>query len=143
MAQFQWQDSFNTGITVVDTQHRKLVGMINLLDRTAVTRAPEGTLKDVLVSLVAYTREHFADEERYMEQIGYAHLEQHRALHRGFTNKIVAVLIDLKEEKNFDPQELRTFLTSWFIRHILTEDKKLAALAARPDATGISEKAVK
>jgi len=126
MAQFQWQDSFNTGIATVDAQHRKLVEMINQLDRRNLSRAPGNTIKDVLVALVAYTQEHFADEERHMEEIGYANLGQHKALHKSFTSKIIAVLLDLKDDKTIDPRELRTFLTTWFISHILNEDKKMA-----------------
>ena len=62
MALLIWQDDLNTGIEVIDDQHRRIVSMINQLHQ-AQTGASALVVADVMDELVDYTLSHFAFEE--------------------------------------------------------------------------------
>src|SRR5690606_11788702 len=53
-----WQEDLETGIDVIDTQHRRIVEMINQLD-LARRSGVQATVVEVLDELVDYTLSHF------------------------------------------------------------------------------------
>ena len=62
MTYLEWSDDLDTGIAVIDDQHKRIVAMINQLDdaqRTA-NKVKVGTVIDELID---YTVSHFAFEE--------------------------------------------------------------------------------
>ena len=60
-----WNDTLNTGISVIDSQHRRIVAYINALEeaRSAKDRAQVG---QIIEQLVDYTQSHFGFEESLM-----------------------------------------------------------------------------
>ena len=70
MALLIWQDDLNTGIEVIDHQHRRIVEMINHL-HVAQTSLQRLVVSDVIDELIDYTLSHFAFEEELMEEAGY------------------------------------------------------------------------
>ena len=80
MALLVWQDDLNTGIEVIDQQHRRIVEMLNHLYNAQ--RSMERTVVgEVIDELVDYTLSHFAFEEELMEEAGYAFCAAHKRVH--------------------------------------------------------------
>ncbi len=131
-----WQPMFETGVPLIDEQHRKLVGMINRLD-DALKQGESGIHREigrVLEALVEYTQKHFADEEKIQEEISYAGLKKHKEQHNDLKKQIIAVLLRLKKGGTINACELKAFLQNWLINHILTEDKKIGEAFAKKTA---------
>ena len=85
---------------------------------------------ELLQQLQEYTRIHFADEEGYMEKIGYDGLEAQKRAHAGFIAKLEELEFEGFEEKQQEVLlELMDFLFHWLVHHILKMDKKIPAEA--------------
>jgi methyl-accepting chemotaxis protein len=120
-----WQRSFATEIPFIDHQHRKLIDMLNRIWQTVIDDRPERELLAVFDDLVAYTGNHFRDEEGLMQRAGYEHLDAHHRIHE----KLVAEVLRQRElliAGHCDPQALLRFLKDWLTKHICGEDMAYA-----------------
>ncbi|MEW8014522.1 MAG: bacteriohemerythrin [Candidatus Sedimenticola endophacoides] len=77
MAHLEWSNSLDTGISVIDEQHKRIVDYINELHDAQQT-LDKRRVGEVIDELVDYTVSHFAFEESLMEQAGYPFLEAHK-----------------------------------------------------------------
>ncbi|MDO4878488.1 MAG: bacteriohemerythrin [Neisseria sp.] len=121
MSYFQWTAKLNTNIPQVDEQHKVLVQCINELYEANQRKdfAAEGK---VIQDLITYTIEHFTDEEKLMEDAGYALSKQHKQIHQRFVDK-VAELQKSHQAGNDIGQELLDMLHSWLFTHITHHDR--------------------
>jgi hemerythrin-like metal-binding protein len=115
----------STGVAEQDTQHKKLIDLINQLNDAMQAGHSADVLGKVLTELVNYTVLHFSYEEKLMAQHKYEDTPAHKAEHA----KFVATAGDLK--KKFDAGnavisvEIMNFLRDWLTNHIMKTDKKL------------------
>ena len=65
-----WTNDLNTGIDVIDHQHRRIVDFINDLEAAQVIKDQE-KIRQVINDCVDYTLSHFAFEESLQEESGY------------------------------------------------------------------------
>lgn len=121
---FVWDDAYNTGIEVIDTQHRRIVDYINDLHHAIHTDDKEGVGK-VLESLITYTISHFSFEESLMEEHGYQHTEGHRKVHKAFTDRVMRYQLEWGQGKDVS-RRLLSDLKVWLISHIQQEDQDYA-----------------
>ncbi len=121
----QWNDRFRVGQEQIDQQHQYLFKLINALDRKIEAGADRQDSLQTIDALVDYALQHFADEESLMQQINFPGITAHRWCHSEFAGKIADMALDWSEGKEITLQEIRDFLTSWLLDHILTEDMKI------------------
>jgi len=121
----EWQDKNNTGIVLIDEQHRGIVSIINsfhyLTDKgmgdSALCSLISTTIKD-------YSRIHFLTEERIIKATEYPDLEKHIEMHKSLaleTEGIERVAI-----RDNDIEPLLKFLKKWWLEHINKEDMQYA-----------------
>lgn len=124
MAYFQWTEAMSVGVPALDSDHRGLVRIINLLHGIKDEDNSSETIKTVLETLKLYGRFHFRREERVMGAIRFPGTAFHRSEHHGFT-KYVADLQTQSSERMRDPRlaaHLFEYLTGWLRHHILIQD---------------------
>jgi len=123
MIKMEWNDSFNTGIELIDKQHQILVRAINLLG-LALERGSDKELMDaIFATLAEYTATHFADEERIFVEAGYPEADEHKHSHHMFLEKVTE--LKAKFDAGGDTaREVLTFLVDWLQNHILGTDRK-------------------
>jgi len=72
MSVIEWDESFNINVDMFDTEHKKLVSMMNeyytLYMATKSKNIRKTALKELLGKLVSYTVLHFSHEEEYFEK---------------------------------------------------------------------------
>lgn len=120
MALLVWQDDLNTGIEVIDQQHRRIVEMLNHLYNAQ--RSMERTVVgEVIDELVDYTLSHFAFEEELMEEAGYAFCAAHKRVHEVFVKRVSEYRMRFQAGEDIT-DELRTMLSRWLFNHIRNED---------------------
>lgn len=119
MAHLVWQDDLNTGIQVIDDQHRRIVDMINQLhDARELGRDAVG---NVLSELVDYTLSHFAFEEALLEEAGYEFSRPHKRVHEIFIGRVSDYSLRFKAGEDI-AQELIGLLSRWLFNHIRSDD---------------------
>lgn len=124
-----WNASFETGIAVIDEQHRKLVSLLNELAHQYVYGPEMGEIERILDALIDYAGYHFDTEEALWSEIlsGDPWLEGHLKTHRGFVDKVRAMHSAIKaDNKGRALDDLLSFLTGWLAHHILYEDKRFS-----------------
>lgn len=125
MAYFEWQDSFDIGVDLIDGQHRRIADYINQLDE-AIHDDDIASVYRILEMLKDYTLDHFTFEEQLMERAGFPLLDSHIAVHRRFSGKVLEFEEALNQGGNAIgvARRVRTELMRWLIEHIRHEDRK-------------------
>ncbi len=128
----EFTDEYLTGIELVDAEHKELFRIVdkaNQLVKNFDSLSGYDSIMQILNELKEYTKEHFADEEEYMEGIQYEGLSAQKRAHEAFVDKLENISldqIDANPQENL--QELLEFLLGWLINHILYTDKKIPAV---------------
>ncbi|MBI2568602.1 MAG: hemerythrin family protein [Candidatus Schekmanbacteria bacterium] len=120
-----WSSKLSVGVELIDTQHKKLIDLINTLHDAMMARKGRDVLGQVLTDLIDYTKAHFSAEEKLMGAHAYPASADHFAKHKDLVNQVVAL------QKRFAGGDLTltldvmTFLKDWLNNHILGTDFKL------------------
>jgi hemerythrin len=124
-----WNDTLNTGIGVIDSQHRRIVAYINALEeaRLANDRTRVGS---VIEQLIDYTQSHFGFEESLMEEAGYRFLKPHQKVHELFIRRVNGFTVRAAKGEDV-AAELHSMLSTWLLNHIAHEDRDYAAAVKR------------
>lgn len=117
--EFKWDDAYSVGNNEIDAQHKKLLELADMIPESM----SEPLVKNYIMALCKYTREHFTVEEQMMQDMGYPKLEDHRQLHDG----MIFSLRELSTKPFTDAKsvgEFKKFVYEWVIDHILRHDKE-------------------
>ncbi len=123
----EWMSELETGIRLIDSQHREFIGLVNrLLDSSMVTEDGR-LLSDSFAFLKYYISEHFSLEETAMCEYSYPFYLMHKAIHDSFREEIDSLEISLMINRSPHDMamKLNYLMVNWFMNHIKTEDKKL------------------
>jgi hemerythrin len=122
-----WKDAYLIGVEQIDQQHKMLIRTLeNLLKRCEQGEAKEGC-KQAIAFMKGYAVNHFHAEELFQQSISFPFAQQHHRLHETFKVTLHEMDMDLLRSDYSDEkiQEIVTFLTRWWIYHIVREDKKM------------------
>ncbi len=131
-----WCKDLETGVPLVDTQHRELIRRVNAyLDAAREGRGGE-VLADTFCFLDSYVRSHFADEEALMRRHAYPGLAGHRQAHRALEAKLAEVRERIAggEPNLLALLETNQLLAGWLTNHILHHDRRFATWLQRAAA---------
>ena len=117
-----WTPDLDTGIDIVDSQHKMLCAYINSLHRASRRENAKDTILDVVNCLKDYTANHFSTEEQYFKHSAYPCTEQHMEVHKKFVDKIRDVEAQLRLGRATVGDELLKFLKDWLLNHIRVTD---------------------
>lgn len=120
----EWDASFSVGVELLDAQHRRIIGMINVLISNPGATVGSQTIAAVLERLIKYASDHFDAEERILKAYRYPDLARQQADHESYRLKIAAFCGDAMIHRDGVPLELLEFLSDWWLHHVLHEDMK-------------------
>jgi hemerythrin len=112
-----WNSRFETGIEIIDTQHKTLFDAVNTLADSFKAGTSKTVVKESLDFLVNYTVEHFQTEEKIMQEMGYPKLTSHKAEHTQLVLNARDLQAKLAEGKSVT-MEVTKFLSDWLKHHI-------------------------
>ena len=135
-----WSEELNTGVEIIDSQHRELVDMLNRA-APVLARSSQDAMQAVgplLDGLVNYAGIHFRTEEEMMASAGMdaRAREHHHATHAGFAEQVDRMARSFSQGLDVTGDRLLSFLASWLVLHILGEDQAMAR-QFRALATGL------
>jgi hemerythrin len=116
-----WSSRFETGIDLVDTQHKALFAAVNKLADSFQEGTASIQVRESLDFLVGYAREHFHTEERFMGEMNYPGLAQHRVEHARMMEQVHDLQMSLAEGKAAT-MDVTIFLVDWLKVHIHESD---------------------
>jgi hemerythrin len=116
----EWTPALETGIDVIDAQHKRIVDYINQLVDHDQQDWEELAL--LVESLVDYTYSHFAFEEALMEQAEYEFLSVHQRTHQAFRERVEQMHERFINGDNIS-LDISYLLRSWLIDHIMKDDQ--------------------
>lgn len=121
----KWDSSFEIGIETIDNQHKKIFEHLLAVENSVTKRDPWHILRFFLAQLAEYMKFHLAVEEALLEIIRYPDREDHCALHASLLDQLTALEDQLQNKAA--GQNLVVFFEDWFVRHVLSDDRKYAA----------------
>lgn len=117
--------TYSVGIKEIDRQHSILVELINRLSYGLRHKISRETMEDIVNYLVDYTVFHFGYEEKLLTENHWPELEQHKAIHEAFVNKVASCQKQLQTQDVMEVAEnILGFLKDWLLDHILKTDKQ-------------------
>ncbi|CAK0750153.1 putative Bacteriohemerythrin [Azospirillaceae bacterium] len=124
----RWNDSMSVGHPQIDSEHKRLIDMLNRL-RVAVDMGyGEELIEIILCDLSEYCCYHFSHEEREMMQLRYSDYLRHKSLHDTLISKLDSLVYKFEAHREKISLEVIDFLGDWLFNHILIEDRKLVEL---------------
>ena len=119
MAYLTWHNELDTGIEVIDAQHRRIVELINRLHE--IQGQDRKAVGVVIEELIDYTASHFAFEESLMEEAGYQFGRAHKRIHDLFVKRVYDCRARYAAGEDI-AGELQELLSRWLFSHIKEED---------------------
>jgi hemerythrin-like metal-binding protein len=130
MGYLQWSDSLDLKIAAIDSQHKKLVDILNSLFDAMKQGKGKNILETILDEMAAYSVEHFTYEEKILSDNGYPGFSQHKIQHDDFVKRVNQFKQDFISGKMLVSIEVLNFLRDWLVSHIADSDKKYAVYLA-------------
>ena len=130
-----WDDSFNVGHSMIDSQHKRLFELVQeLYELTMLPKeVRDNGASTILQECAGYINYHFTCEEKLMRDTQYEDATSHISQHKAFNAYITATMGDSSRGSEIDVEKFYDFLADWLKNHIVSEDKKLAAaISATP-----------
>jgi hemerythrin len=115
-----WTPDLNTGIDVIDHQHRRIVDFVNDLEAAQVL-GDQKKIKGVIADCVDYTLSHFTFEESLQAEAGYLYCKPHKKVHELFVRKINEFQSRMEMGEDVSA-ELHGVLSRWLVNHIKHDD---------------------
>ncbi len=126
MEKLFWDKKYETGIDVIDFQHRILLERTNDLIDLVNKNEAQDNMFPILIFLEDYTLYHFDTEEQFFDSFDYINKEKHLQEHREFIKKIIEFKEQYAKGTVKIDKDLLDYLLNWLISHILGTDMSFA-----------------
>ncbi len=120
---FEWGKEFETGVPQMDKQHKNLFKLAKEF-YTALKSSNRDKAREKLLAFTNALKAHLIDEERFMEEIKFPELEDHKKLHQNLREMIEEVKEEFERNDHKAYQRSISLIMSWLFTHIKKSDKK-------------------
>lgn len=125
MKDIVWGAILSVGVDEIDEDHRKLIGIFNILNHAVQEGESPEYLAATLTELINCTVWHFSHEERLMLKYRYPAMAEHQAEHRELIQSAKELQQALLRADKAVADEHIVFLERWLTEHIFTADLRL------------------
>lgn len=121
-----WSARYETGIDIIDEQHRELFRRIDMLTLSLYEGEGKIELKNLLEYLETYVTEHFKTEKVLLSQRGYPDLEKHLEQHREFISSFAEIRREYAERgpDSYLAIRVEKQVKGWWQTHVLETDMR-------------------
>ena len=122
-----WDGSLNTGVKLVDVQHKYLIDIINELAEAIEESKATSKVGEILNLLQYYAEWHFEREELCMHRYECPAAAANENAHKKFIETFKAFRAEYRESGGSEDiaRRMYTELVDWLVRHIQGIDTKL------------------
>lgn len=116
-----WKERYSVNHSGLDAQHKelfKLAGKVYSLDMNAFTKEKA---RELFSAFYGYMKQHFEEEQAYMESIEYPKLDHHKEQHSEIIEGMNAIL--QQSHSYLEMREaMKKIVKDWLVDHILVHD---------------------
>ena len=123
MALITWGPKLEIGIEIIDSQHRRLVDLINELDEAIEGGRAGDVVGNTLQGLIDYTHTHFRTEQDLLKKHDYEDFALHCREHRIFTDQIEIYQDRLNAGSLNLSGNVMSYMRGWLLTHIGSSDR--------------------
>lgn len=123
MALIAWNENMSVGNSMIDSEHRKWIEIINKLGDAMKSGAADTVMGEIINELADYTSKHFRDEENLFSRSAYPNTDAHKAKHKFLVDKIKSLRADYQNNQVALSVQILNFLKEWLVEHIMKTDK--------------------
>lgn len=126
-----WNDSLSLGVESIDADHKQLFAILHHVLRLLSFEEKEKNefaCREALDFLAKYTVRHFAREEAFQREIGYAGYAMHKELHDNLRQVTLPDMAQELERQKFSREAVEQFIglfTGWLMWHVMIEDQAI------------------
>ncbi|HHY90599.1 MAG TPA: hemerythrin family protein [Clostridiales bacterium] len=123
----EWTPNLSVGVKHIDDQHKIWFEKANNLFEAGKEQRAKEYIDQMLDFLDEYTKQHFKDEEAYMEKINYPELEAQKKAHASFVNDLAKLKSDYDKAGGniLVIMNANKMVINWLTNHIRSMDKKI------------------
>ncbi|AHC16577.1 bacteriohemerythrin [Salinispira pacifica] len=122
MALLEWTDDMSVGNPIIDTQHRRLIDLVNDFHRALENGRGQESISFVLDNLNDYIEMHFRSEEALFRISDYPEKDAHMEEHRRLMERVEEYLKRFKSGNKYLTVEILDFIQEWVEHHIKVTD---------------------
>lgn len=122
MALMVWADKYSVNVNEVDGQHQEIFRLVNVLDDSL--SQDRAVIEEKLNALVGYVVDHFATEEKYMQETNYPEYEAHKQKHDDLVEQVSAIVMKFNAGEAEITADITAFVRDWLYQHIPSIDKQ-------------------
>ncbi len=119
-----WSDEYSVHNDTIDSEHKRLFELAEKVYQMAHKSTNRNEVKGVLSEFFDYMREHFSHEEKYMQSIGYPHLNEHSKIHKTIMVDMAHLVKNAHSLRELK-EKLLVITRDWLIGHIMQEDMNI------------------
>ncbi|EAI4352850.1 TPA: bacteriohemerythrin, partial [Campylobacter jejuni] len=120
----KWDKTFSVHNAKIDEQHKKLFELAGKVEYLIDKPVYKDEIKNLLAEFFNYMKDHFYEEERYMELIKYPDIETHKKIHKHIIQSMIELIKNIKSTNDLK-EKLYLAVKKWLLEHILYEDMKV------------------
>ena len=120
----EWNSLLATEHDEIDGEHQAMIDLLNQLHE-AVLAEKSTLISNLLEQFSCIAMQHFATEERLMEEINYPHLERHKAQHDEFAERAQGLHEQILLGRIVLDEKLTETIREWMLDHFQGEDREL------------------
>lgn len=126
----KWNKNYSVGIAKLDEQHQQLIEMLNQLYQEIGPEIESSKVWPLLDAFNRYADTHFRFEERLVREHALPQdlFLAHRAEHEGYCLRLAQLQQNFHQGDRHAPIQLMSFLSNWWLSHILVSDMALGKL---------------
>ncbi|EAH4620193.1 bacteriohemerythrin [Campylobacter jejuni] len=120
----KWDKTFSVHNAKIDEQHKKLFELAGKVEYLIDKPVYKDEIKNLLAEFFNYMKDHFYEEEQYMELIKYPDIETHKKIHKHIIQSMIELIKNIKSTNDLK-EKLYLAVKKWLLEHILYEDMKV------------------
>lgn len=126
-----WTSSLSVGVELIDEQHKVWFEKANELFEAGRQRKAKEYIVTMFDFLDDYTKQHFRDEEAYMEKIRYPEIDAQKRMHASFIENLAKLKRDYDESGGniMLIVNANKMIIDWLTNHITNMDMKIGDYA--------------
>ena len=124
MSLMEWSPALDVGVDSMNREHRDILMAINAIYDGAQAGYSGAPMMAKIARLGDVTTRHFADEERFMQSVGFPGFSTHKAIHDKVLKAFTAHVATIQAAGGRPTKEFFQFLHLWLSAHIKRIDRQ-------------------